>query len=62
MSDIPDGADALAARMAIAWEITKEIAKPRPAGSNDEKIKLWLTIYNEVHEGLKGRMARAKSR
>ena len=54
MSDIPDGADAKVARMAIAWEMTKKIeAGTGLAGSNDDKIKFYLTVYNELYGGLK---------
>ena len=59
MSDIPDGADARVARMAIAWEMTKKIVgMSRP--SVDESKKVWLATYNEVYEGLKEPVARAR--
>ena len=64
MSDIPDGADSVVARMAIAWEMTKKIAGRSSLVnlSDDDKIKLYLTVYNKVYEGLKGKTTTAKSR
>lgn len=63
MSDIPDGADAVVARMAIAWEMTKQIVGTGLAGrSSGERIKFLLATYNEVYEGVKGRVAEAKTR
>ena len=62
MSDIPDGAGAVVAKMAIAWEMTKKIIGTGRASSDDENKKLWLTIYNEVYEGLRGKTATAGTR
>ena len=62
MSDIPDGADARVARMAIAWEMTKKIVGMSRPGSYDEGKKLWLATYNEVYEGLKETVAKAVAR
>ena len=54
MSDIPDGADAKVARMAIAWEMTKRIESGIGLiGSEDERIKFFLNVYGKVYEGLK---------
>ena len=64
MSDIPDGADSVVARMAIAWEMTKKIAgrSSRVNVSDDDNTKWYLDVYNEVYEGLKGKTTTAKSR
>ena len=59
MSDIPDGADASVARMAIAWEITKEAIKYShdtrggAMESDTGRIDVYLELFNKAYFGLK---------
>ena len=59
MSDIPDGADASVARMAIAWEITKDAmrysAKQRGGAVETDtgRVDVYLELFNKAFSGLK---------